>query len=190
MPRRRASSTKRWSVMSSSASATRRTRSAPNARASRSCSSSTTMSFASGGEALARGDEALEDLARGAVVDGASRERDALADALRQTGDVARRPRVQQDRRARSVLRAVEDAARHRGVPRRCTAGDLLTRRRRKTELRRAEPARAHLASADLPGARRGGRADLVEAVLAMDDKRVVGAELREHARDLVAERR
>src|SRR5207237_183107 len=79
--------------------------------------------------------------------------------------------------------------ARHRGVPRRCAAGDLLTRRGRKTELRRVEPARAHLASADLPGARRGGRADLVEAVLAVDDERVVGAELREHARDLVAER-
>src|SRR5438445_540127 len=62
--------------------------------------------------------------------------------------------------------------------------------RGRGAQLEWLEPALAHDVATHLPRTRRAARADLVEAVLAMNDEGVLDAELGEDAGDLLPERR
>src|SRR5207237_9856618 len=106
------------------------------------------------------------------------------------TLSLAPRPGGAQDRAARPALCTVQHAPRHRRVLRGVAADDLRAARGRGAQLEWLEPALTHDVATHLPRTRRAARADLVEAVLAVNDERVLDAELGEDAGDLLPERR
>src|SRR5207253_8048990 len=132
---------------------------------------------------LARRDEPRKRIASATAIDRLRGELHSLAHVSRDTGHVAPGPGVEQDRDARPVLGAVQDAARHRRVLRGVAADDLRAARGRGAQLAWLAPALTPDVATHLPRTRRAARADLVEAVLAVNDARVPDAELGEIGR-------
>src|SRR2546426_605078 len=140
-------------------------------------------------DAVARRDETHENIVGRATIDRLGGEPGSLAHIPSESSHVTGRPGVHQDRRARPTLLAVQDSARHLRISRRVAANDLGPPDGLNAKVLRLDPALADRPVTHFPRSCWKRRADLVEAIFAVDHERVIGAKLDQHARDLLTER-